>query len=100
MARMQRHSTEQLIDAFCTAPWVILDDMGVAALSDWGQGIMDRWVNARYELAQERGGFTLITTNIDYKGLPPRLFRRLSEPGVSEVVQLKAPSYYGTAAAQ
>ena len=97
MERMQRRSTERLIEAFCTAPWAILDDMGVAALSDWGRGIMDRWVDSRYELAQHRGGFTLITTNVGGRDLPPRLLRRLSEPGVSQVVQLKAPSYFGEA---
>ena len=97
MDRMKRHSTEQLMDAFCSAPWVILDDMGVAALSDWGRGLIDRLVDARYELAQQRDGFTLITTNLGGSDLSPRVLRRLSEPGVSQVVQLKAPSYYGVA---
>lgn len=98
MERMQRHSTEQLMDAVCSAPWIILDDMGVAALSDWGRGLMDRLVNARYELAQRREGFTLITTNISGRDLSPRLLRRLSEPDVSQVVQLNAPSYFGNVA--
>ena len=59
---------------------------------------MDRLVNARYELAQRREGFTLITTNIAGRDLSPRLLRRLSEPDVSQVVQLNAPSFYGNTA--
>ena len=97
MSRMQTRTTEELLGAVCAAPWLVLDDLGVTAMSDWGRGILDRLVDARYEHAQQRTGHTIITTNItgtDLQKTMPRLLRRLKEPGVSRVIQLQAPSYF------
>ena len=94
MSRMKARDTEALLDAMCGAPWVVLDDMGVTGLTDWGKGLLDRVVNARYEAAQARTGCTLITTNVAGRDLSPRVLRRLHEPGVSKVLEVKADSYF------
>ena len=95
MSRMQTKTTEALLDAVCRTPWLILDDMGVTTQSDWNQSVLDRVINARYELAQENGGATLITTNVETKDLSARVRRRLIEPGVSQVQPVRAPNYFG-----
>ena len=97
MKRMDTKHTEELLSAVCEVGWLVLDDMGVTALSDWGRGVMDRIINARYELAQERTGYTLITTNVSGGDLSARVLRRLNEPGVSRVLELlRVASYHGT----
>ena len=98
MQRIESNSTEGLLSAVCEVGWLVLDDMGVVALSDWGRGVMDRIINARYELAQERAGYTLITTNVSGGDLSARVLRRLNEPGVSRVLELlRVTSFYGEA---
>ena len=94
MGRMQTRTSEALIEAVCQMPWFILDDFGVASVKDWGESVLDRLIDARYQLAQSRQGFTLITTNLLREDTPPRIARRLSEPGVSEPVTIKASGYY------
>ena len=94
MGRMEQKTTEALLEAVCGVGWLVLDDLRVAALSDWGRGVMDRVINARYELAQAGVGYTLITTNLTGKDLSPRVRRRLQEPGVSRVLELKAQAFY------
>ena len=94
MGRMERKTTEALLEAVCGVGWLVLDDLGVAALSDWGRGVMDRVINARYELAQAGAGYTLITTNLTDKDLSPRVRRRLQEPGVGRVLELKAQAFF------
>ena len=96
MRRMETKDTEELLSAVCEVGWLVLDDLGVAALSDWGRGVMDRIINARYGLAQERAGYTLITTNVSGGDLSARVLRRLNEPGVSRVLELlRVTSFYG-----
>ena len=94
MSRMKNKTTEALLEAICLTPWLILDDMGVATRTDWNQSILDRVINARYELAQTGQGATLITTNVEAKDLSARVRRRLTEPGVSQVQPVRAPSYF------
>ena len=94
MSRMRKKTTEALLEAMCRTPWLILDDMGVTAQTDWNQSVLDRLINARYELAQEGFGSTLITTNVGAKDLSARVRRRLTEPGVSQVQPVRAPNYF------
>ena len=96
MSRMRTHTVETLLEAVCAVPWLVIDDMGVSATSEWGQGVLDRIVDARYVKAQARDGWTLITTNLSGSDMLPRIVRRLTEPGVSTVLDLKdTRSYYG-----
>ena len=92
--RMKAGTVEALLEAVCQVPFLVLDDMGVAALYDWGKGVMDRLINSRYELAQAREGFTLITTNLEPSDVMPRALRRLTEPGVSRVIPMDARPWY------
>jgi len=95
MIRMQSGSAESLLEALAGVQTLMVDDMGVAALRDWGQGVMDRLIDARYVLAQEGEGWTLITTNLSPSSIQPRVLRRLTEPGVSRIVPLDATAYFG-----
>ena len=94
MERMESKTTERLISAVCEVGWLIWDDMGVAAMGDWARGTMDRIINDRYELAQAGTGYTLITSNVMRKDQSPRLARRLNEPGVSRVCEIRAARFY------
>ena len=95
MGRMQSRTSEEFLEAICGVARLVLDDLGVAALKDWGEGVLDRIINARYELAQARTGFTLITTNLKGSDLgSPRIARRLTEPDVSEFIDINAPSFH------
>ena len=94
MSRMQTKTAEALLEAVCRTPWLVLDDLGVTASSAWNQSILDRVINARYELAQVGEGSTLITTNVEAKDLSARVRRRLTEPGVSKVQPVRAPNYF------
>ena len=94
MSRMKTKTTEALLQAVCQTPWLVLDDMGVATKTDWNESVLDRVINARYELAQVGEGSTLITTNVEAKDLSARVRRRLTEPGVSQVQPVRAPNYF------
>ena len=94
MRRMKGQSTEALLDAVRGTHHLVLDDLGVAALSDWGKGVMDGILDARYEAAQKDEGWTLITTNVKGSDLSPRMRRRLHESGVSRVMELRAEPFF------
>ena len=97
LARMKTRTSEALLDAFCKASWVVLDDLGLAPLNEWQKVQLDRLIDARYVLAQQGNGRTLFTTNIrgeELQATLPRIFRRLTEPGVSQILQVQAPMYF------
>lgn len=72
----------------CT--WLILDDVGVEASTDWGKGVVDQVVDQRW-VSKRR---LLVTTNAtDPDELPARLASRLSDVGVGRVVVIEAPDY-------
>lgn len=71
--------------------WLILDDLGQAALKDWGASQMDRIINARWLDAGEVR--TLITTNLAAKDLPPRVASRLSDVRVARQVVMQATDF-------
>jgi DNA replication protein DnaC len=70
--------------------WLILDDVGVEASTDWSKGVIDQAVDQRW-VAKKR---LLVTTNAtDPKELPARLASRLGDVAVARVVVIDAPDY-------
>jgi chromosomal replication initiation ATPase DnaA len=78
--------------AYREVPWLIIDDLGVEALTGWGKAVMDQVVDARWRGAAT-GLRTLITTNLLSKDLPPRLASRLGDRSRALVVQVAAEDY-------
>jgi DNA replication protein DnaC len=91
--RFEDKTSERFLRAVCGCYWLILDDLGAAALGVWGQGTMDRIVDARYRLAQQGEGRTLIATNLTAMEMPARMASRLQDPGVCQVVKIMASDY-------
>lgn len=78
----------KLISAFSGALWLIVDDLGLAALTDTMRGVMDGIINARWRGA---GGLrTMVTMNLKSKDIPPRIASRLGDKSRSLVVQIDA----------
>lgn len=92
-SRFATNNAEGLIQAVCQVSHLILDDMGVTAMTDWGKGMMDRIIDARYRLAQDGEGRTLITTNANLIDLNPRIVDRIRHGSFCRTVQIKAESY-------
>ena len=83
---------DDLLQAYGSVPWLIVDDFGQGAATDWGRDIQDRLVNDRWTGA--RGGLrTLVTTNLKAADLPPRVASRLRDRALACVVAISAPDY-------
>lgn len=88
---MKGRNPDDFLGEFLEVPWLVLDDMGVTALSDWGKGIMDRLIDVRW---QGSGWLrTLITTNLTAEQMPPRIESRLGDVQLAKMVVIKAPDY-------
>ena len=68
---------------------LILDDMGVAALSDWEKAFIEELVDMRWSRSMK----LLVSTNFSNAQLPARLADRLGDVQRARVVQISAPSY-------
>ncbi|MFH1485220.1 MAG: ATP-binding protein [Chloroflexota bacterium] len=75
----------------CEVPWLVLDDLGTAALGDWGRAVMDRIIHARWLNAHFAR--TLVTTNLVGEDLPARIASRLGDVRVGQVIVVRAPDY-------
>lgn len=82
-------SFETVFSSFLECGWLLLDDLGIEGLSDWGRGVLDRLVDHRW-LNQLP---LIVATNAKAADLPPRLADRLGDKDVGVVVQIAAPSY-------
>ncbi|MDP3063905.1 MAG: ATP-binding protein [Chloroflexota bacterium] len=86
------NTLEDLLRAYGSVPWLIVDDFGQGAATDWGRYIQDRLVNDRWTGA--RGGLrTLATMNLKAPDLPPRVASRLGDRSLGLVVMISAPDY-------
>lgn len=81
---------EVLLDELCTVPWLVLDDLGVVAKSDWWDEMVDLLVNSRWLDPACR---TLITTNLTAEQMPARMRSRLRDSDRCRSVVIKAPDY-------
>ncbi|MDP2956144.1 MAG: ATP-binding protein, partial [Longimicrobiales bacterium] len=84
--------TEELIRAYAAVPWLVLDDFGAVATTDWSRSVEDRLVDARWQGARA-GLRTLVTTNMGPKQLPMRAASRLSDVSLGVVVAISAPDH-------
>lgn len=80
---------ESAIASFLECSWLLLDDIGVEGLTDWGRGILDRIIDHRWLHLLP----LVVATNAKAADLPPRLADRLADKDVGVVVQIAAPSY-------
>ena len=64
-------STSEVLEKYQTCEVLILDDIGLGLLSDWGVGILEQVINERYN----RDLRTIITANYDLEDLEERLGR-------------------------
>ena len=76
-------------------PWLVVDDLGVNATTDWLQGAIDGIVNVRWENAGRVG--TMVTTNLQANQLPARTASRLRDMSRAVSVQINAEDYRVTA---
>ena len=73
-------------------PWLVLDDLGAGAVSEWDKTHIDQLINARWQgiAAQLR---TLVTTNLVGSSLSPRIASRLGDVHNAKAILIRAPDY-------
>lgn len=80
---MNKGNAEEVIEAYCEVPWLVLDDLGTQTrgASGWNEATLDRIINARWAGAGDWKGAlrTLVTTNFKSADLPPRIASRLGD---------------------
>ena len=79
-----------VLNAIKGSPWLIWDDFGVAAQSDWLRSILDEIIDARWS---NDGVRTLFTTNLGANDLPPRIASRLRDNRWGQVIVVDAPDF-------
>jgi len=89
--RISDNTAEEMLQEVLVVPWLIIDDLGVAALGDWGREKMDRLVNARWENSEALR--TLITTNLLREQMPVRIASRLGDAKLARAVKVEASDY-------
>ena len=92
---LQQHirdnTVEQALQEFMEVPWLIIDDLGLAALGDWAKERMDRLLNRRWESVEWCR--TLITTNLISDELPVRIASRLGDVTKASAIAIQASDY-------
>jgi DNA replication protein DnaC len=81
---------DQILNAYCTASILCLDDIGMGGKeTPWVVGVLEALIDERYHHRLE----TVMTTNMDIKELPPRVYSRLMDREVSTIVTNKGTDY-------
>jgi DNA replication protein DnaC len=83
------HKADSFFWEIADVPWLVWDEMGLAATGDTGKALVDRIVDHRWRLSLK----TLIATNLQSKGLSARVASRLQDRGMATVVTIAAPDY-------
>jgi len=68
---------------------LVLDDLGMESPTPWAQEKLDMLVNSRYENALP----LVVTTNLDFDLISPRIASRLQRASFGKVVNIKAIDY-------
>jgi hypothetical protein len=84
-----RKDVGRRMDALCRVDWLVVDDLGEQATSDWDRGKMDELIDVRWD----RSLRTMFTTNLLGPDLPPRIASRLGDTVRGTVVTIKALDY-------
>jgi DNA replication protein DnaC len=82
-------SYQDKLETFRECPFLLLDDLGVAGLSDWALEILDSIVDRRWAKRLPLA----VATNLAATELPARIADRLRHPEVSTAVTIAAKSY-------
>lgn len=80
---------EEVLGDVRLAAFLVLDDLGVEKLSEWGLASLDEIVDARY--SQQLN--LLVCTNARSEDLPPRIADRLADKAIGQVIELAVPSF-------
>jgi DNA replication protein DnaC len=84
-------SFETIIQRVCTAPFLLMDDVGQAdSYTDWSKKQLERIMLARY---RTEGMITVMTTNKDISELPVMVLSRFSDTVKSRMVLNAAEDY-------
>lgn len=94
MTDKDRTDEGELFRRYCTAPYLILDDLGLEYGTKWEYSRLEELIRCR----DADGLVTIITTNKDFKQLVdegniPRLLNRFRDPSKSQLIFNAASSY-------
>ncbi len=83
-------SFEEIMTQFCSMPYLLLDDVGIAgSVSQFSFDQLERVMLSRYRANL----LTVITSNLDYAKLPPFVTSRFSDGEKGRMVLNEAPDY-------
>jgi DNA replication protein DnaC len=71
------------------APLLVLDDLGTESATSWAREKLYQLLNHRYNLRLP----TVITTNLKPSELDPRIYSRMCDPSVGQIIAITAPDY-------
>lgn len=80
---------DELFETIRTAPLLILDDLGSQSGTAWAQEKLYQLFNYRYNFHLP----TVVTTNLPFELLEPRLASRLRDPALARVFEVSAADY-------
>lgn len=80
---------DELFETIRTAPLLILDDLGSQSGTAWAQEKLYQLFNYRYNFHLP----TVVTTNLPFELLEPRLGSRLRDPSLARVFEVSAADY-------
>jgi DNA replication protein DnaC len=88
-APTSRVSYDDRFEAVRSTPFLILDDLGAQAATEWAQEKLFQLLNYRYNAQLP----TVITTNRQFEELEPRIRSRLADREFCKVVSIKGHDY-------
>lgn len=92
LRRGARNGTlDDMLLQLCEVRWLVIDDLGMTALSDWGNEQIDRIINARWSNADHVR--TLVTTNLLSDELPVRVASRLRDTQRGRAILIDADDF-------
>lgn len=72
-----------------TTPLLILDDLGTESATPWAREKLYQLLNHRYNLRLA----TVITSNLKPSQLDPRIYSRMCDSSVGQIITISAPDY-------
>lgn len=88
---IQRRNMDEIVSIIESVPWLILDEVGIEAISDTFKATYDRIFNSRWKNA---GGLrTLLLTNAKSADLSPRIASRLKDVERATFIPVQASDY-------
>jgi DNA replication protein DnaC len=82
-------SYDKLFEAIRSAPLLVLDDLGAHSGTPWAQEKLYQLLNFRYNAKLP----TVITTNLTWEQIEPRLRSRMLDERLSTTLKIQAPPY-------